>query len=81
MEAARASKTSVNFCQTARRNIPEEGHFQMSSKLNQDLISEFIKLVFPITYVATRTVNAQASLADTWRFQVKRITTFREDDT
>jgi hypothetical protein len=28
MEAASTSETKVNFYQTARRNIPEDGHLQ-----------------------------------------------------
>jgi hypothetical protein len=30
MEAASTYETSVNFYQTTRRNIPEDGHFQVT---------------------------------------------------
>jgi hypothetical protein len=32
MEAASTSETSVNFYQTARRNIPEDSHLQEEQK-------------------------------------------------
>jgi hypothetical protein len=32
MEAVRTSETSVNFCQTTRRNIPEDSHLRTRLK-------------------------------------------------
>jgi hypothetical protein len=34
MEAVRTSETSVNFCQTTWRNIPEHGHLYTFSKVH-----------------------------------------------
>jgi hypothetical protein len=31
MDGASTSETSVHFCETTRRNIPEDGHFQSDS--------------------------------------------------
>jgi hypothetical protein len=39
MEAVGPSETSVSFCETTRRNIPEHSHFQFKVNLNETDVS------------------------------------------
>jgi hypothetical protein len=44
MEAASISETSVNFCQTIRRNIPEDNPLQGCLSVFVFLVKKYVKL-------------------------------------
>jgi hypothetical protein len=61
MEAASTSETSVKFCQTARRNIPEDSllHIRCHENLKSHLIKPYVvKCVSQSFFVAHNRLNA-----------------------
>jgi hypothetical protein len=44
IRAMSSSETSVNYCQTARRSIPEDSHLQISRVFEKRVLGEYFDL-------------------------------------